>query len=258
MTIDCIRIWEACVESATLAGELASTIRAEGKMTVQKKEDGSPVTNADHAADRLITGLLTEAFPSIPLISEEGEWSAPSFHSDSHYFLIDPLDATRNYVKGRDEYTVNISLMRGNFPIIGLIYAPALKFMWSAIEGKGAYFQGKEGTPALLQVAGARLGGVRALAGNPNAMKNIDEWHLYSEGQPIVETQAVSSAIKFGLIAGGEADLYLRFGKTCAWDTSAGQLIVEEAGGRVETLSGERFSYSDPTFMNKGFSVKGW
>jgi len=204
-------------------------------MRVDGKQDGSPVTEADLAADRIIADGLAQLAGDIPTLSEERtQLASPPFHGS--FFLIDPLDGTKEFVAGRDEFTVNLALVTRGVPLLGIVSAPALGLLWRGIVGRGAErvrFDGATiGTPEPIRTRRLPAQGEPWIAavsrshGDPRSEAFIDS-------RPNAERKTCGSAVKFGRIAEGSADIYPRFGPTCEWDVGAGCAVVTAAGGKV-------------------------
>ncbi|MEM6904171.1 MAG: 3'(2'),5'-bisphosphate nucleotidase CysQ, partial [Pseudomonadota bacterium] len=222
------------------------------------KGDGSPVTIADREAEALITPLLKELAPSVPVIGEEAtdEGMMPDI-SGGRFWLVDPLDGTKDFIKGKGEFTVNIALVLDGRPVLGVIYAPAIDEEYGAF-GLGTAFECLGGgEDRALEVATPDESDLRILGsrnhGDPEAMAR------FLDGRSIGSFIARSSSLKFCEVAAGRADIYPRFGNTCEWDTAAGQAILEGAGGVVTSTDGGLFPYAktDRKFLNDGFIAWG-
>ncbi|MGO4506733.1 3'(2'),5'-bisphosphate nucleotidase CysQ [Bradyrhizobium sp. 2TAF36] len=204
-------------------------------MRVDGKQDGSPVTEADLAADRIIADGLAQLAGDVPTLSEERTQLASPPFRDS-FFLIDPLDGTKEFVAGRDEFTVNLALVTEGVPLLGIVAAPALGLLWRGIVGRGAERVSFDGT----SIGADEPVRTRTLPtqGEPwIAAVSRSHGDLRSEafidGRPNAVRKTVGSAVKFGRIAEGSADIYPRFGPTCEWDVGAGCAVVTAAGGKV-------------------------
>ena len=216
------------------AGEAILAVNR-GAMRVDGKQDGSPVTEADLAADRIIADGLAQLAADVPTLSEERTQLASPPFRDS-FFLIDPLDGTKEFVAGRDEFTVNLALVTSGVPLLGIVSAPALGLLWRGIVGRGAErvtFDGATIGAAVpirtrkLPAPGAPwIAAVSRSHGDPRSEAFIDN-------RPNAERKTCGSAVKFGRIAEGSADIYPRFGPTCEWDVGAGCALVTAAGGKV-------------------------
>lgn len=204
-------------------------------MRVDGKQDGSPVTEADLAADRIIADGLAQLAGDVPTLSEERTHLASPPFLDS-FFLIDPLDGTKEFVAGRDEFTVNLALVTQGVPLLGIVSAPALGLLWRGIVGYGA---------ERVRFDGATIGGAEPIharrlpiPGQPwiaavSRSHGDPKTEAFIDGRPNAVRKTVGSAVKFGRIAEGSADIYPRFGPTCEWDVGAGCAVVTAAGGRV-------------------------
>jgi 3'(2'), 5'-bisphosphate nucleotidase len=222
----------------------------------QYKSDGSPVTAADLAADEVIRRALAQHLPDVVVITEEGTFPATAANAE-RFVLVDPLDGTREFIKGSDEFTVNIALIEHGLPVAGAVYAPALALLY--VGGKRAHR--------------ARLGGAEV----PNEMEPIavrpappEGWHVvvsrshidsateeWIERHRIAERRPAGSSLKFCLVAEGEADVYPRLGPTMEWDTAAGHAVLIAAGGSVMDLDGRPMQYGKPDFRNGSFIAWG-
>jgi 3'(2'),5'-bisphosphate nucleotidase len=232
---------------ATVAQRAGGAIKAIARdaLAVQTKGDGSPVTSADFAANEVICAGLSAAFPSWTTISEE---TAPASKTDakSPVFLIDPLDGTREYMRGSDQFTVNIALLEAGIPVAGIIYAPALGVMYGGMVGHSACRANVHAdVPGEWQVirAVAPPGPLRALTSYSHVTRETRE---FLQDYAIGSTRAVGSSVKFCWIAEGGADIYPRLGRTMQWDTAAGDAILRAAGGRVTALDGKPLTYLTP------------
>ena len=228
------------VELAQRAGAAIMEVYA-SDFAVEHKQDRSPLTEADLAAHRLIgTGLRTLT-PQLPVLSEE---SAEIAWSDRaawrRYWLVDPLDGTREFVKRNGEFTVNIALVEDGVATIGVIYAPALDELAHAVRGGGAIASDARGE-RVLRVA-ARGAPPWRVAGSRSHRDPRTDAFLDRIGEH--ELLSLGSSLKFCRLAAGELDVYVRYGPTCEWDTAAGQCILEEAGGRLTNLAGEPLAYN--------------
>lgn len=235
-----------------------------GEFSIDKKKDDSPLTLADLESNRILFRGLSDT--GIPVLSEEEREIPYEVRKDWQYlWLIDPLDGTKEFIKRNGEFTVNISLIEGQTPVLGVIYAPARELLYFALKAQGAFKQE-----------------------NPSSFNDINDIMKTAEGLPLerkkrpftvvascshmsekteefienlkkefdqVEVLSAGSSLKFCLIAEGLADLYPRFGPTMEWDTAAGHAIVEEAGGRVITLEGKPLLYNKPSLENPDFIV---
>ena len=206
-------------------------------MKIDGKLDGSPVTDADLAADRIIGEGLARLFPDVPTLSEERAHLAKPPYEGS-FFLVDPLDGTKEFVAGRNEFTVNLALVTNGTPLLGIIGAPALGLVWRGLVGRGAERLGTGGSAA-------RPIHTRTLPkpGDP-WIAAVSRSHgdfrteAFIEARPGAIRQVLGSAVKFGRVAEGAADIYPRFAPTCEWDVAAGHAVVTAAGGKITDAQG--------------------
>lgn len=235
------------------AGRSILAARALG-LGAATKPDGSPVTEADRIAERLIIDGLTTLTPGIPVVAEESRSdSAPADSIGALFWLVDPLDGTRELLAGRDEFTVNIALIIDRRPVLGVVTAPALDRAWWGCAGQGSCRRTAQ-TTQTIRARRAPPGGIVACASRSHRDPTTEAW-LTERG--ITRINAIGSSLKFCLIAQGEADVYPRFGRTMEWDTAAGHAILAAAGGRVETLDGASLTYGKAGFVNPPFVAFG-
>ncbi|WP_287330958.1 3'(2'),5'-bisphosphate nucleotidase CysQ [Mesorhizobium sp.] len=231
---------------------------------VDQKSDSSPVTEADRESEKIILAGLRAAFPDIPCVAEE-EASAGIVPPDldDAFFLVDPLDGTKEFVNRRTDFTVNIALVRHGVPEIGVVFAPCT----------GRFFSGRPGRAEAIevngdyQIAGRRpisaRTGVAPLTIVASRSHNTPETEAYIRTVGAAEIVSVGSSLKFCLVAGAEADVYPRFGRTMEWDTAAGDAVLRAAGGITRTLDGEPLAYGkrnqsdDEDFANPHFIASG-
>ena len=259
----------------TLDGDLlkdVETIAREGGRTVRdvysrhfsilEKADKSPLTEADAAAHLIIVERLTMLTPSLPILSEE---SVEEFHgpdSGGCYWLVDPLDGTKEFIKRNGEFTVNIALIARGRPVLGVVYAPALGVLYSAASGLGAFKQRADGMHEPIWAAEHNTGTPWRVVSSRSHTDNSLPVFLQRLGAH--ELMSIGSSLKLCLIAEGRADLYPRLGPTSLWDTGAAQCIVELAGGGVVKLTGEPLTYDNPFailnpfFVAHGRSTENW
>ncbi|HIJ62446.1 MAG TPA: 3'(2'),5'-bisphosphate nucleotidase CysQ [Rhodospirillaceae bacterium] len=222
---------------------------------VTAKSDSSPVTEADLRAEGIILAGLARLTPEIPVISEEAAaaGSLPEL-SGSRFWLVDPLDGTKEFVKRNGEFTVNIALVEDGRPVLGVLLAPVLSRLFCGRPGRATQADGT--SPAHpIQCRDAPKGGLVVLSSRSH--RDPDRFAEFTGRFPVAEVRQSGSSLKFALIATGEADLYPRFGPTCEWDTAAGQAILEAAGGRVTDAEGNRLDYGKPGFANPSFIAWG-
>ena len=232
------------------AGRNALAARTRG-LEIHTKADGSPVTSADLGAEAFIRKRLCELAPGVTIISEES-WPADEVFLDpTRYFLIDPIDGTLEYIAGRHEFTVNLALVEYGLPTLGIIYAPATDRLFLASSGKASQ-RGEDGIVHLLRCSNGPVRRPPIILVSRTHSNATTEAAISS--LPGCIKRPLGSSLKFALIAAGEADLYARFAPTMAWDTAAGQAVVEAAGGAVITQEGTRLRYGGPGGLkNRGF-----
>jgi 3'(2'), 5'-bisphosphate nucleotidase len=226
-----------------------------GKDGVQRKADGSPVTTADLASEAAIREGLVRVAPALPIVSEEQATPPQPLARDAEYFLVDPLDGTREFIGGYNEYAVNIALMVGGAPVLGVIAAPALGLVWRGIVGRGAerVAFAADGSCASPERIHARSGPRDELSVLVSRSHLDPRTQAYLGRLPKARAVGCGSAVKFCRIADGSADLYPRLAPTRDWDVAAGHALVEAAGGRVLAPDGMSLVYGTPERLIPGF-----
>ncbi len=219
---------------ALAAGAKALEIYATDFVT-EHKGDASPVTAADRLGEEIILAGLAGLAPDIPVLAEERASDGDIPKLGDVFFLVDPLDGTREFVNKTDEFTVNIALVKDARPVIGVVYAPALGKLYSGVLNDGAWLQEIDQTGAASERTEIRArkapdAGLVAVASRSHRSPETDE---FLSAMNISEFAAAGSSLKFCLIAEGKADIYPRLGRTMEWDTGAGQAVLEAAGGKV-------------------------
>ena len=222
---------------------------------VRDKADGSPVTEADTRAEHVILAGLAECAPGIAVVAEESVAAdgAPEFDGRT-FFLVDPLDGTKEFVHRRDEFTVNIALIEDGAPTAGVVHVPALdETYWTA--GDGIAWRSRDaGTVQRISCRKPGSGGLVVIASRSHRTPDTD---AYIERFEIAAIVSAGSSLKFCRVAEGTADLYPRLGRTMEWDIAAGHAIVAAAGGSVETLDGKPLFYGKPGFENPHVVARG-
>ena len=252
------------METAALAaGRAIMAIHSAGP-DIHYKPDRSPVTEADEEAERLILTALEQHFPTIPVIAEEAVAAGciPDI-SGGLFFLVDPLDGTKEFIAGRNEFTVNIALVRGGVPVAGTVYAPALAAGFIA-GAKGAERFEVAGD---FTIARRRPIGCRGRSMKPTAVASrshdTPQTGRFLDDHGIGTCTAIGSSLKFCLVAEGLADVYPRFSRTMEWDTAAGDAVLRAAGGETRTLDGAPLTYGKTgrpgtaDFANPNFIASG-
>jgi 3'(2'), 5'-bisphosphate nucleotidase len=238
---------------ARKAGDAIMAVYAKKDFGIEWKEDVSPLTRADIAANDVIIKGLKELPGGLPVLSEESrEVPYAARRNWKSYWLVDPLDGTKEFIKRNDEFTVNIALIEDTRPVLGVVYAPALGVIYYSVRGRGAFRlrDGGEAEPIAVRTGGP--GRLKIVASRSHAGKTLEAF-LAKIGE--YDSVSMGSSLKFCLIAEGSADFYPRFGPTMEWDTGAAQCVVEEAGGEVTDLSGTPLRYNKPDLMNPDFVV---
>jgi 3'(2'), 5'-bisphosphate nucleotidase len=223
---------------------------------VVRKSDESPVTAADHAAEAIILEALARLAPDIPVVAEEEVAAGRTPEVGDRFFLVDPLDGTKEFIKRGSDFTVNIGLIEGGEPTLGVVFAPARSELYSGDVRSGeAWLEQRE--PGAKRSSEPRSIRVRspgaALAAVASKSHDTPETEAYLKKVGVAERVSIGSSLKFCLLASGQADLYPRPAPTCEWDTAAGDAVLRAAGGKVYALDGSTFSYAKPKFFNVGF-----
>ncbi|MFN3960732.1 MAG: 3'(2'),5'-bisphosphate nucleotidase CysQ [Parvularculaceae bacterium] len=223
---------------ALAAGAKAMAIYA-SPVAVAAKADASPVTEADRLGEEIITAGLKAFAPGIPILAEEAASAGAAPELGAEFFLVDPLDGTKEFITKTGEFTVNIALVRGGEAVLGVVYAPAISKLYLGVKGRGAYLRrvGEGAEPAPIRVRRAPADGLVAVASRSHRGPETDD---FLSTLKIKDFAAAGSSLKFCLIAEGLADVYPRLGRTMEWDTGAGQAVLEAAGGRVLEFGTDR------------------
>lgn len=243
---------EQICQLARHAGEaIMAVYDGEQPLDARQKKDDSPVTAADIAAHDVIKAGLQMLDPQTPMLSEEDPQSWSERQSWTRYWLVDPLDGTKEFLKRNGEFTVNIALIEDGVPVLGVVYVPVTKVMYSAAEGKA--WKEDQGQRRQIQVSEAHPPLVvvsRSHYDNDQELKD----YLAQLGEH--QTVSVGSSLKFCLVAEGSAQLYPRFGPTNIWDTGAGHAVAIAAGAKVNDWTGQPLLYTPrESFLNPGFRV---
>jgi 3'(2'), 5'-bisphosphate nucleotidase len=243
-------------ETAEEAGHIVLRQRNRA-LKIATKRDGQPVTAADHASEVYIVDTLMKRCPEIKIISEElvSQGRYPDI-GEEPFWLIDPLDGTKDYIAGEAEFTINIGLIVKGEPVLGVVFAPSLDEMYEAAAGCGATARLEDrdkATPISARIASAE--GMSVVSsrrhGDEEALKN------YLNNIPVTQHKRYGSAVKLCHVAAGKADLYPRFGKAMAWDIAAGHAILKFAGGSVTTVDGQPLNYLAEGFGINNFIARG-
>ena len=252
---------EPLVELARQAGDAILEVYATD-FDVQAKDDDSPLTQADMASHLIIDAGLRALTPDIPIISEES--GLPSYEERSQwtrYWLIDPLDGTKEFVKRNGEFTVNIALIDNHRAVLGIVHVPVMKKTYTGCKGAGSTVCTDEGQPETISVATSSESPVRVVGSRSHHGPSLD---AYLDALGDFEMLPMGSSLKFCIVAEGKADIYPRLGLTSEWDTAAAQAVVEQAGGAVVELDGQPLTYNtkedilNPHFLVRGPADKDW
>jgi 3'(2'), 5'-bisphosphate nucleotidase len=225
---------------------------------VERKEDGSPLTAADRAAHELIVERLCALTPELPILSEESATIDYSVRSGwRRFWLVDPLDGTREFVKRNGEFTVNIALIDANRPVLGVVHVPVTGVSYLGVAGRGAWKE-QGGARAPIRARPYRGGRATVVASRSHRGEAVDRFLARLEAREgAYDTASFGSSLKLCLVAEGAADIYPRLGPTSEWDTAAAQCVVEAAGGQVINIHGAPLRYNKPDILNPWFLVTG-
>jgi 3'(2'), 5'-bisphosphate nucleotidase len=254
LSIDYERLVDDLAEAAREAGDAILTVVRRG-FEVESKRDSSPVTEADRAAELIILAALASAAPGVPVIAEEEVAAGRIPAHDDCYFLVDPLDGTKEFVRGGDDYTVNIGLIENGRPKLGVVFAPAT----------GRLHGGRVGAEAWLDEGQGRRA-IHTRERGPELMAVASKSHFNQPTADYLEAAvgacayvSIGSSLKFCIVAEGQADIYPRLAPTSEWDTAAGHAVLLAAGGLVDGPDGSALGYGKMAFLNRAFvATAGW
>lgn len=241
------RILPYLLSAARQASQAIMDIYASGQHGVQLKADHSPVTAADLAAHGVLVAALTGLLPDCPVVSEEDSDSQHYRQGSRRFWLIDPLDGTKEFLARNGEFTVNIALIEQGHSILGVVHAPAIDGLYWGGPGFGAW-RAQSGAEQAIHVQAGHCCRVVASKSHLNA-----ETQAFIDRLGAVELVQAGSSLKFCRIAEGAADIYPRLAPTYEWDTAAAQAVLEGAGGCVVTADGQPLRYGKPNVLNPGF-----
>lgn len=254
MTVDHDALIDALAEAAREAGEAILGIVRRG-FDVESKRDSSPVTEADRAAELIILAALARAAPGVPVIAEEEVAAGRIPAHDDTFFLVDPLDGTKEFVRGGADYTVNIGLIEGGVPRAGVVFAPATAVLHGGAVGNGAWVDDGSGRRPIC--TRAKASDVTAVASKSHLNQATLDYLEAAVGK--CAYVSVGSSLKFCIVAEAQADIYPRASPTSEWDTAAGHAVLLAAGGLVDGPDGHALRYGKRTFLNRGFvATGGW
>ena len=254
MSIDHGELVDALAEAAKEAGEAILTVVRRG-FEVEAKRDSSPVTEADRAAELVILAALARLAPGVPVIAEEEVAAGRIPAHDDTYFLVDPLDGTKEFVRGGDDYTVNIGLIEHGVPTLGVVFGPATGVLHAGCVGDGAWADDGQGRRAIR--TRPRGDEVTAVASKSHLNQATIDYLEAAVGT--CGYISIGSSLKFCIVAEGRADIYPRASPTSEWDTAAGHAILLAAGGVVDGPDGGPLRYGKRAFLNRAFvATGGW
>ena len=254
------QLLEAMIGAAIEAGRAVHHIYRTG-FEVHTKADSSPVTSADSAAEDIIIRRLAAVAPATPIVAEERAAAGPDSTVAHEFFLVDPLDGTKEFIAHRGEFTVNIALVRAGSAALGVVYAPASACLFAAdVGGRYAFRCDQDpqasgsGARIPIHVRAVPTDGITAVASRSHRTPETD---AYLARYRIADVVSIGSSLKFCLLAEGKADLYPRLGPTMEWDTAAGNAVLLAAGGKVSAADGAPLVYGKPQFRNSWFVASG-
>ena len=244
---------------AAIAKRAAAAIMAiyEGPFEVRTKADRTPLTLADERSEALIAAALDVLTPGIAIVGEEATARGEAAFAGAApplFWLVDPLDGTREFAARNGQFAVCIALIAEGRPVLGAVMAPHEGIVWSGAVGIGAFRQVKDGAETPIRARPKPASGLVVVSSRSHSSNAED---AYLDGHRIGEHRRIGSAIKFGLLAEGSADLYPRFGPTCEWDTAAGEALLVAAGGRMARPDGRPLGYGKRDFKNPDFVATG-
>jgi 3'(2'), 5'-bisphosphate nucleotidase len=239
---------------ARRAGELILAVYA-SDFAVERKADASPVTEADEAAERLIVPALKALAPHWPVVAEEAHARGESPAACAVFWLVDPLDGTREFVSRNGEFTVNIALVQEGRPVLGVVHVPVADTLYAGVVGEGAWVVEPQGARRRIGCRTVPASGLTLACSRSHG----DEAALgrWLQGRGVASRRVAGSSLKFGLLAAGQADVYPRFGRTMEWDTAAGHAVLRAAGGEVTDGAGQALRYGKPGYENPDFIAWG-
>lgn len=229
----------------------AIAMRHHGRLRdVRAKADNSPLTDADLEIDAFLGAELRRLYPDIAVVTEEQAATHGALAAGSAFFLVDPIDGTKEFVADRGEFTVNIGLVENGEPVAGAVFAPAVGRLFVGAKGEGAFEDGADGARRSLFLREPDNDALVVVASRSHP---TPETYAFLAANKVGRLTNAGSSLKFCLLAAGEADLYPRFGTTMEWDTAAGHAVLSAAGGVVEEISGAPLKYGKPGYRNTGF-----
>ena len=241
---------EQLLPMARAAGSAIMSVYDGSGANVRHKDDASPVTEADLAAHRVLGTQLTPLLPDCPVVSEEDSASQVYRRNTGRFWLVDPLDGTKEFIAGNGEFTVNIALIEDGHSVLGVVYAPAIDALYYGGAGLGA-FRCIGGQTTAIKVAAAQAGRACRVVASKSHLNDATRSLIDCLGE--MSLVQAGSSLKFCRVAEGEADIYPRLAPTCEWDTAAAQAVLEGAGGAVVNLQGLPLRYGKAEVLNPSF-----
>lgn len=235
------------------AGEVIMTIYATD-FEVRGKSDASPVTEADEKAEAAILPALRRLTPDIPIVSEEAASAGHIPDVAGRFWLVDPLDGTKEFISRNGEFTVNIALIEDHRPVLGVVLAPALGRLFAGAQDVGAFVE-ERGDRRQIRARAVPAEGLTVVASRSHG--DAEALEKFLAGRKVASQTNAGSSLKLCLVASGEADIYPRLGRTMEWDIAAGNAVLLAAGGSVRTLDGAELAYGKPDFANPHFYAAG-
>ena len=244
---------EDVIGIARAAGELVMEVYR-SDFEVRGKVDTSPVTEADERAETLILQALAARTPQIPVISEEAAAAGQVPEVGQRFWLVDPLDGTKEFINRNGEFTVNIALIDNGEPVLGVVLAPALERLFAGARDCGAFIE-QAGQRQAIHCRAVTEEGMDVVASRSHG--DAEALDAFLDGRKVRSLKSAGSSLKICLVAAGEADLYPRLGRTMEWDIAAGHAVLAAAGGQVCTLAGDALRYGKPGLDNPHFYARG-
>jgi 3'(2'), 5'-bisphosphate nucleotidase len=217
---------------------------------VRGKTDASPVTEADEKAEAVILPALAALTPDVPVVAEEAVAAGNIPQVSNRFWLVDPLDGTKEFISRNGEFTVNIALIENGRPVLGVVFAPALERLFAGVVGQGAYVVDRDGQRSIRCRAVPEQGLTVVASRSHGDAAALD---AFLAGRKVAQLANAGSSLKLCLVAAGEADLYPRLGRTMEWDIAAGHAVLAAAGGKIDTVAGAPLGYGKPGFDNPHF-----
>ena len=243
---------DALIPVIRQAGELILAVY-QTDFDVRGKDDASPVTEADEKAEALILPALEALLPGVPVVAEEAVAAGNIPEVGARFWLVDPLDGTKEFINRNGEFTVNIALIENGQPTVGLVLAPALGRLFGGAAGHGAWIEDEHGRRPIT-VRTPPAAGVTVVASRSHG--DASALDAFLKPYRVAELRSAGSSLKICLVATGEADLYPRLGRTMEWDIAAGHAVLAAAGGALTTIEGAPLGYGKPGFDNPHFVAK--